>query len=238
MQYDPASLLKRGRERYLELAGMMGSHMTAGSSLELGCGDGMVSGQLRERGWQATAIDNSTALFDERARKAGVTFHEMDASRLGFDDCSFDLVFCYNTFEHFDKPDVVLAEIHRVLRPGGLLVAVFNPIYASPYGLHAYYSISVPYCQFLFEPAVLDRYCRENNKEPINYGMLNEWTPTMFRELWSSFRDRFEVLRYREQVDCSGLPLVWTYPSCFKGKTASFDDLYVSGMECFFRKKG
>jgi SAM-dependent methyltransferase len=237
MQYDPDSLARRGKERFLQLKELLGGRFRPGASLELGCGDGMVSYELQQAGFAATALDNSTDLFDKRAEAAGVRLHEMDAAELEFGDGLFDLAFCYNTFEHFKQPDRVLDEIHRVLRPGGFLVAVFNPIYSSPYGLHAYYSISVPYCQFLFEPAVLDAFCAENGMEPINYGMLNKWSGTRFRKLWEGNRSRFDMSYYREQLDCSGLDLVWSYPSCFRGKTESFDDLVVAGMECVFRKK-
>ena len=45
-----------------------------------------------------------------------------DAGRLPYSDCSFDVVFADNVMEHLDEPAVVLAEISRVLRPGGKLL--------------------------------------------------------------------------------------------------------------------
>ena len=51
-----------------------------------------------------------------------VRFVEMDAHRLTFPDCSFDTVCISNSLHHLVDPAPVLAELLRVLRPGGHLV--------------------------------------------------------------------------------------------------------------------
>jgi ubiquinone/menaquinone biosynthesis C-methylase UbiE len=47
-----------------------------------------------------------------------------DAARLPFGTGRFDAVLCTNAFHHFIRPSTVLAEIRRVLRPGGALTLV------------------------------------------------------------------------------------------------------------------
>jgi SAM-dependent methyltransferase len=45
----------------------------------------------------------------------------MDAQRLGFKDHSFQVVTCFEVIEHIPKPDLLLSEIRRILKPDGVL---------------------------------------------------------------------------------------------------------------------
>jgi ubiquinone/menaquinone biosynthesis C-methylase UbiE len=55
------------------------------------------------------------------ARAAGVTaeFHHGDAAHMPFPADSFDFIVCQAAFKNFSEPVQALAEMHRVLRPGG-----------------------------------------------------------------------------------------------------------------------
>ena len=58
----------------------------------------------------------------ERARAsapANVTFVEGDATSLPFETASFDLVCCRRTLHHIARPELVVAQLARVARPGG-----------------------------------------------------------------------------------------------------------------------
>jgi SAM-dependent methyltransferase len=59
-----------------------------------------------------------------------------DARALPFEDESFDVVFSSCAFEHINELDVALAEMQRVLRPGGALVTLFAPIWSYAVGHH------------------------------------------------------------------------------------------------------
>ena len=88
--------------------------------LDLGCGPGLLLGQALARGAGAWGIDlSATALALARARAAGARLHACNAEALCFRDGSFDVVTCVGTFEHFLDGDRTLAEMRRVLRPGG-----------------------------------------------------------------------------------------------------------------------
>ncbi len=85
------------------------------SILVVGCGDGQEAQVLSETfGCRVAAID----LGEGFERRAGVDFQRMDARRMTFDDESFDLVYSFHVLEHIVPPEEVVAEIHRVLRPG------------------------------------------------------------------------------------------------------------------------
>lgn len=232
-KYDAASVERRGQERAEQILDLAGPTRT--DFLELGCHDGMVSAALTGRG-RVTAIDLKNTGFDERARAAGVELAAMDASALEFEDHSFDVVFSYDTFEHFADPRGVLSEAVRVLRPGGLLYLMFGPLYLSPRGLHAYRTVTVPYCHLLFDRATLDRFVADIGAASIDYDAVNGMSVSHFRRLWLEFAASLERSLYEERIDVSALDLVRRHPSCFRSKTSQFDDLIVSSIEVAFTK--
>ncbi|MGB5781438.1 MAG: class I SAM-dependent methyltransferase, partial [Eudoraea sp.] len=59
-------------------------------------------------------------------RSTDVAFRQADLRALPFDDASFDIVYCVSVLEHTDQYEVIVREFHRVLRPGGVLIATFD----------------------------------------------------------------------------------------------------------------
>lgn len=93
--------------------------------LDLACGYGSVTGELVQRsGGRVVAVDRSfPALSAERTAFEGAARLQADATRLPFGDGAFDLVFCQFALLWID-PVAAVHEIHRVLQPGGVLVAL------------------------------------------------------------------------------------------------------------------
>jgi SAM-dependent methyltransferase len=100
----------------------------ARAALDVGCGEGRFCRMLREAQIATVGIDPTTALIAEaRRRDPGGDYREGRAEALDFPDGSFDLVVSYLTL--IDIPDfrTGIAEMARVLAPGGaLLVANLN----------------------------------------------------------------------------------------------------------------
>lgn len=92
--------------------------------LEVGCGTGQVVGRWsEERCGKYFGVDISANSVNY-ARKLGLDVCLIqDASRLPFDDLSFDVVVCLEVLEHLFQPQLAAQEILRVLRPGGVLIA-------------------------------------------------------------------------------------------------------------------
>jgi ubiquinone/menaquinone biosynthesis C-methylase UbiE len=94
--------------------------------LEIGCGTGVHARLLAEAGANVTAVDlTPTAIELTRRRLAMHGLHaevlEADAEALPFDDASFDFVWSWGVVHHSNDTARVIAQIARVLRPGGRL---------------------------------------------------------------------------------------------------------------------
>jgi ubiquinone/menaquinone biosynthesis C-methylase UbiE len=89
--------------------------------LDVGCGSGYYVLRAREIGCVATGIDLSLHSCHMGSRRVDGRFCQADAESLPFRDGCFGLVFCQQLIEHVVFPERVLAEIARVLRPGGVL---------------------------------------------------------------------------------------------------------------------
>ena len=110
-----------------------------GSALEIGAGSGRLLIRLaRERPYRAVALDYAPYAIRavrENYRRAALAGHALfgDARALPFPDASFDLVLSGGLLEHFREPGPILAEMARVLRPGGLFYADVVPRKVSLY---------------------------------------------------------------------------------------------------------
>lgn len=97
--------------------------------LDVGCGDAGVLIAFAEQGAQTAGIEPSGKSFDRarvRADEHGVSvdLRVGSAEALPFEDASFDLVILDNVLEHVSDREQTLREIHRVLKPNGLLYMV------------------------------------------------------------------------------------------------------------------
>ena len=95
--------------------------------LDLGCGGGFMAEALARRGAAVVGVDPCVAAVEaamRHARTAGLAIDYRVASgeALPLDDAAFDVVVCVDVLEHVEHLGAVLAEIRRVLVPGGLLV--------------------------------------------------------------------------------------------------------------------
>jgi SAM-dependent methyltransferase len=113
---------------------------SAGTVLDLGCGNGRVALALAERGYDVEGVDISPSMIEEAraaAAAAGVEarFRVGDAVKLPHDENELDaVVFACNGIGHLtrDGKSACLVEVQRVLRPGG--VALFS--LRTPYALN------------------------------------------------------------------------------------------------------
>ncbi|MFF4988056.1 class I SAM-dependent methyltransferase [Streptosporangium saharense] len=110
------------RPAMLALAG----DVTGRRILDAGCGSGPLSAALRDRGAIVTGVDVSAGMLALARRRLGdgVALHAVDLrDRLPFADGAFDDVVASLVLHYLEDWGPTLAELRRVLRPGGRLIA-------------------------------------------------------------------------------------------------------------------
>ncbi len=103
--------------------------------LDLGCAGGFMAEALAQRGAQVTGIDPASDAIDAaraHARQHGlpIGYDVGVGEALPYDSASFDAVVCVDVLEHVADLHMVLAEVARSLRPGGLFL--FDTINRNP----------------------------------------------------------------------------------------------------------
>jgi SAM-dependent methyltransferase len=106
-----------------------------GKVLELGCGAGQDGLWLVTQGYDVTQTDLIDSMFPairERAEQLGVatTLQQLDVvtDLSAIPDHSYDVVHAHLSLHYFDKQTTlaIFDQIHRILKPGGILAALFN----------------------------------------------------------------------------------------------------------------
>ncbi len=97
--------------------------LPAGNALDAACGTGRYTRELLARGHRVTAVDLTYEMIrNARATASGARFSVGSLEALPFADRSFDLATCGLALTHLPRISGAIAELARVLRPGGSLV--------------------------------------------------------------------------------------------------------------------
>lgn len=109
---------------------MVAAHLgSALDVLDVGTGEGQVArmAAAHRPGRRVVGVDPTWAqLVVARERGGGPGYGRAAAAALPFPDASFDLAIACLVFEHIDDTDEALAEVGRVLRPGGRFIFILN----------------------------------------------------------------------------------------------------------------
>ena len=121
------------RERVLELFDKPG-----GRVLDVGCGPGVIVEALLAQGCSYYGVDPSAGMIREAKRhyhdRADITFSLGSATEIEYPDDHFEAVLCMGVLERVEDDDRALAEMVRVIKPGGTLIVTLPNCY-SPYFL-------------------------------------------------------------------------------------------------------
>jgi ubiquinone/menaquinone biosynthesis C-methylase UbiE len=98
--------------------------------LDVGCGTGQLAARIQERfpDTQVYGLDLSSGMLRQAGCRAssagGLVRVQGDSERLPFASNTFDAITCCHSFHHYPRQRRVVAEMHRVLRPGGRLLII------------------------------------------------------------------------------------------------------------------
>jgi SAM-dependent methyltransferase len=140
-----------------------------GRVLDVGCGRGFLLDAFRRRGWTVEGTEMSTASSAHAREVLRIPVHVGPLEGLGLPAGSFDAVTLWHVLEHVTTPVALLEEIHRLLRPDGVLL-VSVPNFGSPEARATgpgWFHLDVPRHLVHFTPATLDAALRDSGFDPV-----------------------------------------------------------------------
>ncbi|HUC80559.1 MAG TPA: methyltransferase domain-containing protein [Flavisolibacter sp.] len=93
--------------------------------LDIACGEGYGSALMSSTAASVVGADADAETVAEAAKNyhhPNLSFRQANITALPFDDTAFDAVICFETLEHVEDHEAVLAELKRVLKPDGFLI--------------------------------------------------------------------------------------------------------------------
>ena len=117
---------KPDRKAYERMYAMMRPVVKGKPVLELATGTGLIAKNIADAAKKIIATDFSPKMIAQAKKRDvpdNVSFIVQDACDISFPDDEFDVVIISNALHVMPQPETALAEIRRVLKPGGVLIA-------------------------------------------------------------------------------------------------------------------
>lgn len=174
---------------YVDMKGLKGKKL-----LDIACGTGVLTEQFVRMGADVSAID-LTAKAVELTKKRLEIYHiaanviQADAQALPFPDNTFDFVCAWGCLMHMPNTEKAIAEIHRVLKPGGKMLAM----------MYHRNSVHCRYCIQFGRGILRGKYLQYDDQSLINRytdgaavggnQLARFYTRKQFRQLFSGFKN-------------------------------------------------
>lgn len=179
-RYD--RFMRKDRVAYEKMYGLIRPVVKGKTVLELAAGTGLIAKNIVNAAAHIEATDASAEMIAEAKRNnqsAKLHFSVQDMFRLPYADKSFDVVIVSNALHIVPQPEKALAEIHRVLRDDGVLIA--------PTFTHAENSFFGNSKAFLLKLAGFPLHSRWTSEEYLCFLQQNGWTVRKSVVLKASF---------------------------------------------------
>jgi len=197
------------KERYAETLSLVPNVAKNLHVLDVGSGFGHLAILIKKIfGYEVYALDHYN-LWEERFHKHGIRFNlcELTRENLPFKESYFDIVLFCEVLEHlFVLPHKVLFEIHRVLKPEGLLILT------TPNFLSLYKRIKVLFGKSPFQPVSARRdagraqdHIREYSMDELHL-LLQE---TDFEVILARYLQAGGIIRSGEKLDLNPLHIIY-----------------------------
>jgi 2-polyprenyl-3-methyl-5-hydroxy-6-metoxy-1,4-benzoquinol methylase len=174
-EYEPYVDITQGRRNWLlqraveygieKRCRFITRHRSPGRLLDIGCAAGTFMLGMAARGWATAGVELSDSVAEIARSRHGLDVFSGTLEEAGFADESFDAVSMWDVLEHLHDPAATLAEIHRILRPGGLLlirVPNLDSWDAALFG-EQWAGLDAPRHLYVFTPTTLRRMLAQRN---------------------------------------------------------------------------
>ncbi len=179
-RYD--RFMRKDRAAYEEMYALIWPVVKAKTVLELATGTGLIAKSIVNAAAHIEATDASVEMIAEAKRdnqSAKLHFSVQDMFCLPYADKSFDVVIVSNALHIVPQPEKALAEIHRVLRDDGVLIA--------PTFTHAENSFFGNSKAFLLKLAGFPLHSKWTSEEYLRFLQQNGWAVRKSVVLKASF---------------------------------------------------
>ena len=179
-RYD--RFMRKDRAAYEKMYGLIRPVVKGKTVLELATGTGLIAKNIINAAAHIEATDASVEMIAEAKRNnqsAKLHFSVQDMFCLPYADKSFDVVIVSNALQIVPQPEKALAEIHRILRDDGVLIA--------PTFTHAENSFFGNSKAFLLKLAGFPLHSRWTSEEYLCFLQQNGWTVRKSVVLKASF---------------------------------------------------
>ena len=179
-RYD--RFMRKDRAAYEKMYALIRPVVRAKMVLELAAGTGLIAKNIVNAAAHIEATDASAKMIVEARRdnrSAKLHFSVQDMFRLPYADRSFDVVIVSNALHIVPQPEKALAEIRRVLKDDGVLIA--------PTFTHAENSFSGKVKAFFMKLAGFPLHSRWTSAEYLRFLRQNGWTVRKSTVLKASF---------------------------------------------------
>jgi SAM-dependent methyltransferase len=181
--------------------------------------------------------------LEDVLRQRPIRFAVMDAAALDFADASFDVLCTDASLEHLRPLPAALAEMARVVRPGGLLVHAIDPYFWLK-GCHRRGVLDLPWAHARLSPEDLWRFVKEREGRArairtsrwlasLNQLSLDGW--------WRAFEaaDAFDVLEWRETRSSIAEAMLAQHPDVLSSLRPGIEsrDLVCSTLHAVLRRR-
>jgi ubiquinone/menaquinone biosynthesis C-methylase UbiE len=189
LEYDEGAMAGRARDRLAwvhKTIGLQGKRV-----LEFGCGGGfevwLLAHHFAADAWGVDIAERAAwkTLADDRTH---LVLADLAVDR-PFPEDHFDRVFSFYVFEHVQHPYAALAEIYRILKPGGIAWIAAN-LHRGPLASHRYKQVNFPFPHLLFTDDVFREFYRRRGLPEMEAAWVNRLT-------WAEYEDHFARIGFR-----------------------------------------
>jgi SAM-dependent methyltransferase len=193
----------RWRDRNAALA----PYKQSGALLDLGCSSGAFLQTLRGKGWELFGIEMSAESAKHAQAKSGANVFVGDILDAQFPPASFDVITCFDVFEHLYQPRLIMAKVAQWLKPGGIfyvLVPNVDAAEARVFGSY-WHGLELPRHLFHYSPESLKFLAESAGLHQVSLETRrNPAVGTSLRYVWDDIFQALDIRRtpvaYRAQA--------------------------------------